>query len=84
MAYLRSLGPNDHIIEAWTGGPCITTGQLCPIWQVRKPDGTGMQTRGSSMGHDLHLHPELRKKTEAQVLEVAVSLANEYIQRSTQ
>ena len=35
-------------IEAWAGGPCILTGQRCPVWSVKRADGTGIQTRGRS------------------------------------
>ena len=51
-AHTRTLHGAD-VIEAWAGGPCITTGQYCPVWSVRRADGTGTQQRGLSSGPDV-------------------------------
>lgn len=46
-AYRRALTPSA-LVEAWAGGPCVVTGKFCPVWNVRRIDGTGEQSRGAS------------------------------------
>lgn len=76
------LKDDDVIIEVWAGGPCIDTGQFCPVWSVKYPNGTGRQTRGLSSGPDIRIHGDQYKKAKTEVIEIAIKQAKEFILKS--
>ena len=67
--YIRQILMSGAVIEAWAGGPCILTGQRCPCWAVKRPDGTGFQSRGLSIAG-----------TTSEVAHTAMSIAKELVE----
>jgi hypothetical protein len=54
-------------VLVWLGGPCIQTGQLCALFEVRLPDGTGVQRRLATHGPNVRdLRHDEREKVEAE------------------
>lgn len=70
--YIRQVLPSGVVLEVWAGGPCIVTGQRCPCWAARRPDGTGFQSRGMS-----------RAGSENEVAHMALSIAKELVEIKT-
>jgi hypothetical protein len=73
------LHEDNAIMEVWAGGPCIDTGQFCPVFSIRFKDGTGFQTRGQSSGPDIRKNPEQRKKAKSDAVDEAIRHARSII-----